>query len=176
MVTNINWSDKPNSMISLRNIANQTLGSAYQQINLDNQSDIPLIIRLLENPASPIALPGKISLHDHDCLHIILGIGVSPSDEAFIIGFTMGNDDRTKSWHVQLFKLFSRFIYPLKYRFSLQELDIFDLGLKHGKRHKYRNINKINFEWFYFTEIEEIRKMLGVDKQDYIHLIASQKK
>lgn len=67
--------------------------SVYQEINLDNQTDIPLIIKLLENPASPIALLGKISLQNHDCLHIILDISVSPSDEAFIIGFTMGNDD-----------------------------------------------------------------------------------
>lgn len=167
MVTNINWTNY--------NIANQTLGSAYQQINLDNQSDIPLIIRLLENPASPIALPGKISLRNHDCLHIILGIGVSPADEAFIIGFTMGNDDRTRSWHVKLFKLVSRFVYPLKYRFTLQDLDLFDLGFEYGKRHKYRNINQIEFDWFYRTEIKKIRKMLGIDRQDYIHLIPSQR-
>lgn len=91
-----------------RNIAHITLGSVYQQINLDGQSDIPLIIRLLENPASPIALPGKITLHNHDCLHIILGVGVSSTDEAF-----------------------------------------------------------------YSKEIKEIRKILGIDRQDYIHLIAS---
>lgn len=115
MATNINWMDKPNGMTSSHNIANETLGSAYQQINLDSHSDIPLIIRLLENPTSPIALPGKISLHNHDCLHIVLGIGVDPKDEAFIIGFTMGNDDRIKAWHVQLFKFLSRFIYPPKY-------------------------------------------------------------
>ena len=164
MVTNINWIDKPNGMTSLRNIANKTLGSAYQQINLDSQFDIPLIIRLLENPASPIALPGKISLYNHDCLHIILGIGVSSQDEAFILGFTMGNDDRTRSWHVQLFKLLSRFVYPLKYRFALQDLDIYDLGFEYGKQHKYRNINQIEFARFYSTEIEEIRKTL-----DFLH-------
>jgi hypothetical protein len=83
-------------------------------MNLNNQSAIPLIIRLFENPSSPIALPGKISLHNHDCLHIILGLGVSPAEEAFIIGFTMGNDDRTKIWHVRLFKFIARFVYSSK--------------------------------------------------------------
>jgi hypothetical protein len=164
--------DSAVSFRRLRNTANKTLGSAYQQINLDSQSDIPLIIRLLENPASPIALPGKISLHNHDCLHIILGIGVSPLDEAFIIGFTMGNDDQTKSWHVQLFKLFSRFVYPPKYQFSSQELDILDRGFEYGKRLKYRNVNKIEFEWFYDMTIEEIRHLFGIDRQAYIHLIS----
>lgn len=165
MATNINCMK--------RNIAHITLGSVYQQINLDGQSDIPLIIRLLENPASPIALPGKITLHNHDCLHIILGVGVSSTDEAFIIGFTMGNDDQTKLWHVRLFKFFSRFVYPLKYRFTLQELDIFDLGFEYGKRQIYRNLNQIRFDSLYSKEIKEIRKILGIDRQDYIHLIAS---
>ncbi len=32
-------------------IANLTLKSVYQKIYLDNQSDIPLIVRLFENPA-----------------------------------------------------------------------------------------------------------------------------
>ena len=165
MVNHINWADC--------NIANQTLGSTYQQINLDNQSDIPLIIRLLENPTSPIALPGKISLHNHDCLHIVLGIGVNSKDEAFIIGFTMGNDDQTKSWHIQLFKLFSRFVYPLKYRFTVRELEIFDRGFKYGKSLKYRNLNQIEFEWFYDITIEEIRRLFGINRQAYFHLISA---
>ncbi|MGL6341883.1 MAG: hypothetical protein ACRC80_22410 [Waterburya sp.] len=46
MVTSINWTKKA--------IANITLKSVYQEMNLDNQSDIPLIIRLLENPNSLI--------------------------------------------------------------------------------------------------------------------------
>ena len=160
-------------MTLLPNIANQTLGSAYQQINLDSQSDIPLIIRLLENPASPIALPGKISLHNHDCLHIVLGIGVNPKDEAFIIGFTMGNDDQTKSWHIQLFKFLSRFVYPLKYRFTVGELEIFDWGFEYGKRLKYRNLNKIEFECFHNITIEEIRRLFGINRQAYLHLISA---
>ena len=155
MVVNLNWSSQE--------IANQTLKRVYQQANLDKQSDIPLIIRLFENPSSPIALPGKISLHDHDCLHILLGLGVSPQDEAFIIGFTMGNDDETKSWHVQLFKFLSRFIYPSKYRFTCQDLDIFDLGFEYGKKLQYRNLNQIDFERFYNKKIQELREVLRIN-------------
>lgn len=163
MVTNLNWSEQE--------IANQTLSSIYQQTNLDNQSDIPLIIRLLENPTSPIALPGKISLHNHDCLHIVLGIGVSSQEEAFIVGFTMGNDDCTKQWHVRLFKFFSQFIYPAKYRFNSQEIDIFDRGFEYGKKLKYRNINKLEFSCFLNLTIKEIRHLFGIEYHDCIHLI-----
>ncbi|PSB06298.1 hypothetical protein C7B62_23215 [Pleurocapsa sp. CCALA 161] len=155
MVTSINWTDKAIADISLK--------SVYQQMNLNNQSDIPLIIRLFENPRSPIALPGKISLHNHDCLHIILGLGVSPAEEAFIIGFTMGNDDSTKIWHVRLFKFIARFVYPLKYRIAHQHLNIFDLGFEHGKNHKYRNLNQIEFDRFYTITIKELRELFDIN-------------
>lgn len=155
MVNNLKGSDLE--------IANQTLKSAYQQINLDNQSDIPLIIRLFENPKSPIALPGNISLHDHDCLHILFGLGVSLSEEAFIIGFTMGNDDQTRPWHVKLFKFISRFIYPAKYRFNRKDLNYFDLGFEYGKKLQYRNLNQIEFSCFYSKTVKDIRELLGIN-------------
>lgn len=155
MVTNINWTDKA--------ISDKTLKSVYQRMNLDNQSNIPLIIRLVENPSSPIALPGKISLHNHDCLHIILGLGVSPAEEAFLIGLTMGNDDSTEIWHVRLFQFISRFVYPPKYRFDHQHLNIFDLGFEYGKTLKYRNLNQIEFNCFYDLTIKELRELFDID-------------
>ncbi len=162
-IPQLNWTSKA--------IANQTLKSVYQQANLDEQSDIPLVIRLFENPSSPMALPGKISLHNHDCLHILFGLGVTPKQEAFLIGLTMGNDDQTKSWHVKLFKFLSRFIYPLNYQFSLEELRIFDLGFEYGKQFKRRNLNLIKFEQFYDLTIKELRELFGVDRNQYLEVI-----
>ena len=161
MAADLNW-DKPE-------IARQTLINVYQQANLNQQSEIPWIIRLFENPCSLIALPGKISLHNHDCLHIIFGMGVSPQEEAFIIGFTMGNDDKTKSWHVRLFKFLSRFIYPSEYQFNVQDLKIFDLGYSYGKKLKHRNLNQMDFTRFYNLRIADLRKMIGI-KPNYLGL------
>ncbi|MGV0028486.1 hypothetical protein ACFE35_26145 [Phormidesmis priestleyi ANT.L61.2] len=48
-----------------------TLHDAAQQLAIDSQPDTPFIIWLLEHPNSPIALPGKIDLYGHDCLHNI---------------------------------------------------------------------------------------------------------
>jgi hypothetical protein len=162
MADSINWTDTA--------IANLTLKSVYRQMNLDSQLDIPLIIRLFENPSSPIALPGKISLHNHDCLHIILGIGTSPENEAFILGFSMGNDDQTKRWHVCLFKFLAYFIYPSKYRFNRQHLKIFDLGFKYGKSAKFRNLNQIEFDRFYDLTIKELRELFDLDYLDNLYL------
>ncbi|MEO0459023.1 MAG: hypothetical protein AAF152_20915 [Cyanobacteria bacterium P01_A01_bin.114] len=57
-----------------------TLQDAIASLNLDEPDQIPLMIRLVENPDSPIALPGNIDLRAHDCLHILLNRGVSLAD------------------------------------------------------------------------------------------------
>ncbi|WP_019507716.1 hypothetical protein [Pleurocapsa sp. PCC 7319] len=155
MATNLNWYNQE--------IADLTLQEVYQKANLDRPGDIPRIIRLFENPQSPIALPGKISLHNHDCLHILLGRGVTSQDEAFVIGFTMGNDSKTKLWHIKIFKFLSRFIYPSKYRFTLQEMKIFDLGFKSGRNLPIRNINQVNFTTFYDCKINYLRSLFSID-------------
>ena len=164
-------SDIPQLKWTSQTIVDQTLKNVYQQADLDEQSDIPFVIRLFENPSSPMALPGKISLHNHDCLHILFGLGVTPQQEAFLIGFTMGNDDQTKSWHIKLFKFLSRFIYPLNYKFNLEELRIFDLGFEYGKKFKYRNLNLIDFKQFYELTIKELRELFGVNRNQCLEVI-----
>ena len=60
--------------------------------------EIPLIIRLFENPSSMIAFPGAISLERHDAMHVLLGRGLMIQDEAFVIGYTMGSHKKLKDW------------------------------------------------------------------------------
>ena len=60
-----------------------------------NKSEVPWLIWLMENPKSPLHLHGASALNDHDYVHIILDKGQANDDEAFVIGFTMGNDWNT---------------------------------------------------------------------------------
>ncbi|OWY63259.1 hypothetical protein B7486_54070, partial [cyanobacterium TDX16] len=82
-----------------QSLAQMSLAQAYNLIVGDCPAEIPFFVWLLENPDSSFALPGKIHLRQHDYLHLLLGRGFSASDEAYVIGFTMGNDLRTKRWH-----------------------------------------------------------------------------
>lgn len=91
-----------------------TLHDAVQQLSINSQADTPFMIWLLEHPSSSIALPGKIDLYGHDCLHAILNRGHSPPDEAFILGFTMGNDSQTTWLHKLLYKVAAFTVYPKK--------------------------------------------------------------
>jgi hypothetical protein len=130
----------------------------------DNETKIPFVIWLLENPNSPLALPGKISLLHHDYIHLLLGRGLSPEDEAFVIGFTMGNDLKTNQLHLFIYKFFSKFIYPYPYKFSNLDFQIFDLGFIYGRTIKTKQIHETDFEIYQDQTIESFRKIFGINK------------
>ena len=129
------------------------------------QKDISWLVWLIENPKSPFHLHGAATLHDHDHIHVLLRRGQANDDEAFVIGFTMGNDDRTKSWESKLFKFISRWLYPKGERFTKKQIKIFDSGFKYGqsKLNLYKRIGE--FDWGKMdknTPLDEVKKSFGV--------------
>lgn len=141
----------------------QTLREAIEIMGGDPPSAIPFLVRLLENPASPIALPGNIDLYGHDCLHLLLNRGWSLYDEAFVVGFTMGNDTRTTWFHLAILKFFASHFYPPKYRFDREHLKVFDVGVAYGRAIKVKNLNTIDFRKYETLPIQLIRHRLGID-------------
>jgi hypothetical protein len=139
-----------------------TLTEAYKSLQGDEQSDIPWIVWLLENPASPIALPGNIDLAGHDCLHLLLKKGFTSASEAYVVGFTMGNDQRTKWFHFQFFKLAVRFLYPPKYRLSHSEISILERGFKLGQRTLVKDLNQADLIKWNTKTLEQLRSDLGL--------------
>ena len=129
------------------------------------QKDVSWLVWLIENPKSPFHLHGAATLHDHDHIHVLLRRGQANDDEAFVIGFTMGNDDRTKSWESKLFKFISRWLYPKGERFTKKQIKIFDSGFKYGrsKLNLYKRIGE--FDWDKMdknTPLDEVKKSFGV--------------
>jgi hypothetical protein len=145
-----------------KNLDKMTLAEAYKSLQGDEQSDIPWIVWLLENPASPIALPGNIDLAGHDCLHLLLKKGFTSSSEAYVVGFTMGNDRRTKWFHFQFFKLAVLFLYPPKYRLSYSEIRILERGFKLGQRTLVKDLNQSDLVKWNTKTLEQLRSDLGL--------------
>ena len=71
----------------------QSFFEVYEQVSghLDPESKLPLSLWLLEDPDSPVALPGAACLDLHDCLHILLNRGYTTADEAFVVGFSVAS-------------------------------------------------------------------------------------
>lgn len=133
--------------------------------SVDEATSIPWIVRLLENSNSPLALPGDISLFNHDCLHILLGRDRSPESEAYVIGFTMGNDIRCQRIHLWLFKVFALLFYPPKYRLRWSDLKEFDRGVIDGRNLEFKNLNLINFDQLQDYSVSELRKQFRLASQ-----------
>jgi hypothetical protein len=137
-----------------------TLGSAYESLQGDLPAKIPVLVWLLENPVSPVSLPGSIDLFGHDCIHLLLKKGFRSADEAYVVGFTMGNDPMTNWLHIAILKFASYFLYPCKYRFTYSDLKIFDLGIRMGRRAKIKNLNKYDWCKWHDRKLRDIRSQI----------------
>lgn len=130
-----------------------------------DQKDISWIVWLFENPESPLALHGAASLYAHDHIHLLLDRCIDKEDEAFVIGFSMGNDEKTTRFDVWLFKLISRFIYPSAYRFESRHLKIFDMGFQFGRTRKFKNITSVDFSKIDpRMDLSKVRKIFDIDE------------
>ncbi len=139
-----------------------TLDTAYQSLQGDPPDKIPFMVWLLENPASPLAMPGNIDLVGHDCIHLLLKQGFAAANEAYVVGFTMGNDDRTTWFHLLIFRIAALFIYPPKYRLTRDELAIFDQGVALGRQTKVKNLNQGVLVKWRDAPLRSVREQIGL--------------
>lgn len=106
-----------------------TLAEVLATMPAADAADVPEIIRKYENPESPDALPGAISLERHDCIHVLLGRGLHVQDEAFVIGATMGAASDITGEIVDFFAEVSTTQYPEHWRFEEAHIASLRLGV-----------------------------------------------
>ncbi|MEM9300518.1 MAG: hypothetical protein AAGE01_00320 [Pseudomonadota bacterium] len=139
-----------------------TLGYCLDSLPAVEASSIPWFVRLIENPSSPVALPGAITLERHDAIHVLLGRGLLAQDEAFVIGFTMGTASRIRDYHRKLFHWFARYLYRPPYRLTEDDLLIFDLGFGFGQEQRTRDYHMVPIEDFRDEPLVDLRNRLGL--------------
>ncbi|MFD9206349.1 hypothetical protein ACFVZM_08705 [Streptomyces sioyaensis] len=140
-----------------------TLRAAYDEMPGDDASVIPWRVKLLENPASPVALPGAVDLFGHDCIHIVLGRGTLPQDEAFVVGATMGASGELAGWQQQLFKMWARRTYRGAFRLSRTDLQVFDLAVEFARGGRVKPLHRVAWRDLLDQPLDEIRTSLGID-------------
>jgi len=130
------------------------------------QKEVPLIIKLTENPnyITSKLFTGAVSLFSHDCIHVLLGRGLLPKDEAFVIGYTMGSGKKMKRWRRNLFLWVTKYLYPEGYEFTEEERYIFYSGVMAGSKCS-SDLSKIEFEKLINYKIDHVRQDLGIDKK-----------
>lgn len=146
-----------------------TLAEVLATMPAANADEVPEIIRKYENPESPDALPGAITLARHDCLHVILGRGLHVQDEAFIIGATMGAASDITDAHIETFIHVSTTLYPKHWRFEEAHIGSYRLGVGYAQDNMHDfDLHLTPFEeepWQSMT-VGAIRKKLGLVKEE----------
>jgi len=129
------------------------------------QGEVPLVIKLTENPKYATArfFGGAVDLFSHDCIHILLGRGLLVKDEAFVIGYTMGSSKKMKRWRRNLFMFISKYLYPEGYKFGEEERFIFYSGVMAGEKCP-TDLSTVDFSGLLDYRVQGIREKLGVDK------------
>ena len=141
-----------------------TLGEVRETLPGNPPEDINMLVRILENPSSPIALPGAVTLENHDCIHVLLGRGLLNQDEAFVIGYTMGTSKNLSKLQEYIFKKVAAHLYPRVYRFNKNHLKAYDIGLEEGKRCRVEKIYEFPFAEYYDWTLGDLREKIGVNK------------
>jgi hypothetical protein len=154
---------EPTSVWNPRVLGNATrLSDAYRDMPRDPASRVPFIVRLLENPRSPVSLPGAVDLFTHDCIHLVLERGLLPQDEAFVLGFTMGATRTYRALHVELFTCCARLLYPRPFRFDARDAAVFEHGVRVGNASGSADLSKVDFRAVFNRPLGELRHALGI--------------
>jgi len=130
---------------------------------------IPLLVKLVENPR--FSMPGfrlfhgAVDLHQHDCIHMLLGRGLLEMDEAFVIGFTMGSTNKVTTTEETLFGWIARYLYPKIYKFSEQHLVIFRDAVRLGYISSCQSLDKVDFQALQHKSLKEVRAELGLEPE-----------
>lgn len=143
-----------------------TVAEAARSFPKTPPGSTPFVVWLFENPASPISFAGATDLDTHDLIHIALSRGLLPQDEAFVVGYSMGNARQTSAMQwMQMRNIASRF-YPKYFNFSKHEVRSFDLGFDAGVQVRKRNSKRSDIHRFDFKQVmqwslKELRRELG---------------
>lgn len=147
----------------------QLLGQAYDGLRAIGlqQDQIPLMVQLVENPRFDLPgfdlFPGATSLQTHDYIHILLGRGLAPMDEAFVLGFTMGSTNKMSATEEALYTFFTRYLYPKGYRFSDDEIAVFRDAVRLGYVSDCVSLAGVDFTQLRDLTLAAARQALGIE-------------
>ncbi len=144
------------------------------------QSEVPWIVRIMENPVfdvPPLSMfRGRVTLEQHDCIHLLLGRGTTLMDEAFTIGFTMGSTKRMSTAALELFGKVAGRLYPKAYRFPPAAVQVFHDAVHLASISGCEPLDHADFLALMDLPLREIRRRLGVEEnllQTYYELEAT---
>lgn len=146
-----------------------TLRQALQDLESvkADQTDIPLMVQLVENPKFRFPgfeiFHGAVDLQQHDCIHILLGRGLTSIDEAFTIGFTMGTTNKVSTTEERLYGLMAQYFYPAVYQFCENDIEVFKNAVRLGFISSCQALDTVDFTPLMDKSLKSIRQAVMLE-------------
>lgn len=147
-----------------------TLREAYETLMAigNSQDEVPLMVKLVENPKYHFGglgfFKGRVTLRQHDFIHIVLGRGTAMIDEAFTIGFTMGSTDRVSTTEQSIFTWIAGKLYPKPYRFKDEQLRVMRDAVALAYVSDCEPLCGVDFEPLLDLPLREVRERIRLEK------------
>lgn len=139
----------------------------YMKVVGEEEIRIPLMVQMVENPRfKPPGVSlfrGSVTLKQHDFIHLLLGRGLLPRDEAFVIGFTMGTTGKISALEQKLFGWISNRFYPDAYKLGDEDIAVFNDGVKLGSISGCQPLDEIDFESMMNDSLRDVRQKVGLE-------------
>lgn len=151
--------------------ADITLQMALDSLNeiRADQQDTPLMITLAGAPAlsSPSLkiFHGTMDLHQHDCIHILLGRGLLDMDEVFTAGFSMGSSKKVTESEHSLYAFTAKHLYPNVYKFTDQEMALFKDAIKLSFISNCSPLEQFKFDDWLEQPVGTVRDAVGIEAE-----------
>ncbi len=165
MLSNCSWREWCVTLDHEDITARDVLASMEALSNTDIET--PLIVQLIENPKFDIPgielFNGSVDITAHDFIHALLGRGLLPKDEAFVIGFTMGSTNRVTTLEQRMYSLVSKYFYPGPYKFDDADLVVFKKAAHLGYVSNCMALNQVDYESLLDLPLKEARQKVGIE-------------
>lgn len=134
----------------------------------NDAGEVPFLVKIMENPAfdvPPLSIfRGRVTLEQHDCVHLLLGRGTTLYDEAFTIGFTMGSSKSMSTAATRWFAAVAGRWYPRPYRFPKAARRIFSDAVHLGAVSDCCSLEGVDFTPLMELPLRDARAALGIEE------------
>lgn len=168
-----------------------TLGEALASLPAPAEMlESPLMLRLQRDPElsflGRLAFRVELDQHQHDCIHVLLGRGLLPMDQAFVLGFTIASSKKGSLPEHKVNAEIGRHFNTNAGLFSDTEYALFKEGIKLAYLSYCAPLENFDFRPWLEQSLRKLREAAGleaelllayyaVEKHRYPHASASQR-
>lgn len=147
-----------------------SLGEALASLpSTQAAGELPLMLRLQRDPVlsflGQLVFRVGIDQHQYQCIHILLGRGFLPMDQAFVLGFTIASTQKGSLPEHRLNAEITRHFSRSEIQLSGSENAVFKEGIKLAYMSSCAPLDDFEFEPWHACSLGDLRDAVGLETE-----------